>query len=182
MTRADETVDNPASARARRTALKWAGASIGAGVSVLAGMGVARTAAAQTPQKKSEAGSLKIRQPARPSPQAFMAEAARMRDMALTAGDQGFGAVVVKGQGAAARIVGLGPSRVVSNGDPTAHAEMEAVRDACRRLKTRNLSDCVLYSTFRPCAMCEAGAYWARVGRYVHGAGLTDGGAPKLGC
>jgi len=154
----------------------------GAGAGMFAGIVATPVANAQSQQKNQRAGSLVIRQPARPSPQAFMAEAARMRDLALKAGDQGFGAVVVKGQGATARIVGLGPSRVVSNADPTAHAEMEAIRDACRRLKTRDLSDCTLFSTFRPCRMCETGAYWARVGRYVHGSGLTDGGRPKYGC
>lgn len=123
-----------------------------------------------------------IRQPSARTPQAFMAEAERMRGLAVKAGDQGYGAVVVKGSGSNARIVGAGASAVVTKSDPTAHAEMEAIRDACRRLKSRDLSDCVLYSTFRPCRMCETGAYWAGLSKMVHGAGLTDGGRPKYGC
>ena len=179
MTQSDDVTGPTEAMQGRRRAVLRVA---GAGAGLLSGIVFAHTATAQKRQTKQGTGSLAIRQPGRPSPQTFMAEAARMRDLALKAGDQGFGAVVVKGQGATARIVGLGPSRVVSNGDPTAHAEMEAVRDACRRLKTRDLSDCTLYSTFRPCRMCESGAYWARVGRYIHGTGLTDGGAPKLGC
>ena len=60
-----------------------------------------------------------------------------------------------------AQIVGEAPSRVVTASDPTAHAEMEAIRDAARRLRSRDLSGCVLVSTSRPCRMCEAAAGWA---------------------
>ncbi len=88
-----------------------------------------------------------------------------LRDEASSAGDQPFGAVVWCG----GRIVGEAPSRVVTAGDPTAHAEMEAIRDAARRLGRRDLSDCVLVSTSRPCRMCEAAAGWARIERLVHG-------------
>ena len=87
----------------------------------------------------------------------FMARAAAMRNAALASGDQGFGAIVVKGD----RIVAETPSRVVVNGDPTAHAEMEAIRAAARALGTQDLSDCIMYSTSKPCAMCETAAYWA---------------------
>jgi tRNA(Arg) A34 adenosine deaminase TadA len=76
-------------------------------------------------------------------------------------------------------IVGESPSRVVTAGDPTAHAEMEAIRDAARRLRTRNLSGCVLVSTSRPCRMCEAAAYWAGISSMVSGEALTDLGPPR---
>ena len=144
--------------------------------------GVAGLGAAILPGPSLAQSVLTIRQPGAPSPRAFMAEAERMRALAIRAGDQGYGAIVVKGAGAVARVVGLGPSRVVTNTDPTAHAEMEAIRDACRRLKTRNLSGCILYSTFRPCRMCETGASWAGIDRMVHGAALNDGGRPRYGC
>ncbi len=117
-----------------------------------------------------------ILQPAEATPAAFLRRAFEMRDAALKAGDQGFGAVVVRD----AIIVGQAPSRVVANTDPTAHAEMEAIRDAARRLAARSLSGAVLYSTFRPCAMCEAAAYWAGISRLVYGEAATDGGAPRL--
>jgi tRNA(Arg) A34 adenosine deaminase TadA len=115
---------------------------------------------------------------AEPAHAPFAARAQEMRAHALAAGDQGFGAVVVKD----GRVVGDGPSRVVTATDPTAHAEVEAIRDAARRLGTTNLAGCILYSTFRPCRMCEAAAYWAGIQRLYHGAEATDGGAPRLGC
>jgi tRNA(Arg) A34 adenosine deaminase TadA len=118
-----------------------------------------------------------IAQPATPSPQAFIDRAFDMRRRAEAQGDQAFGAVVVHD----GKIVGQAPSAVVSRGDPTAHAEIEAIRDAARRLGRRNLGGCTLYSSFRPCAMCEAAAYWAGIDRMVHGTGLSDAGAPRLG-
>ena len=107
-------------------------------------------------------------------PQA-MARARELRDEAQRDGDQPYGAVVWRGDA----IVGEAPSRVVVHNDPTAHAEMEAIRDAARRLGTRDLSRCVLVSTSRPCRMCEAAAGWARIERMVHGDALTDAGRPS---
>jgi len=106
----------------------------------------------------------------------FIARAAAARDRAVAAGDQPYGAAVVK-DGA---IVCETPSRVVTAGDPTAHAEMEAIREAARILRTRNLAGATLYSTSVPCPMCMAAAYWAGVSRYVHGDPPVDGGAPRL--
>lgn len=143
-------------------------AALAAALSAAAGALIApRGADARTPDA--------IEQPAERTPQAFMARAQAAREAALGSGDQGYGAVIVKD----GRIVGWGPSRVVVAGDPTAHAEIEAVRDAARRLGTRDLSGCVIYATSRPCAMCEGALYWARVARIVHGAGLADAGAPR---
>ena len=104
-----------------------------------------------------------------------MRRAEALRDEALSAGDQPFGAVVLRGD----LIVGAAPSRVVTATDPTAHAEMEAIRDAARQLRTRDLSGCVLASTSRPCRMCEAAAGWAGISRMVYGEALTDAGAPR---
>lgn len=117
-----------------------------------------------------------IAQPASASPAAFMERAVVMRQLAVAAGDQPFGAIVVKEN----RIVGLGPSQVVVKGDPTAHAEMEAIRDAARRLGTRDLSGCVLYATSRPCRMCEAASVWANIARVYYGDQIADGGPPRL--
>ncbi len=104
-----------------------------------------------------------------------MQRARSLRDQAVQAGDQGYGAVVLRGD----QIVGEAPSRVVLANDPTAHAEMEAIRDAVRRLRSRDLSGCILVSTSRPCRMCEAAAGWARIARMIHGESLTDAGAPS---
>ncbi|HZO00940.1 MAG TPA: nucleoside deaminase [Burkholderiales bacterium] len=91
----------------------------------------------------------------------FARRAAELRDEAVRAGDQPYGAVVVKD----GKIVGEAPSRVVSARDPTAHAEMEAIRDAARKLGTRDLSGCELYGSSPACRMCEAAAYWANIAR-----------------
>ena len=100
--------------------------------------------------------------------------ARQMREQALARGDQGYGAVVLRDH----EIVGLGASQVVTQSDPTAHAEMNAIRDAARRLGTRNLSECTLVSTSRPCRMCETAAYWARVGEMIAGSAGQAGVAP----
>ena len=119
--------------------------------------------------------SAEIAQPANPGPEAWMQAAAEMRRISIATGDQAYGAIIVK----AGRIVGLGVSKVVVNRDPTAHAEMEAIRDACRRLGTADLSGSTMFSTSRACCMCETAATYARVSRMVYGAGLTDAGAPR---
>ena len=114
--------------------------------------------------------------PARAARNAFSLRAMQLRDEAVRAGDQPYGAVVVKN----GRIVGEAPSRVVTAGDPTAHAEMEAIRDAARKLGTRDLSGCDLYGSSPACRMCEAAAYWAGVARLFHGEEASGGRPPKL--
>jgi tRNA(Arg) A34 adenosine deaminase TadA len=106
----------------------------------------------------------------------FIDAAFRMRDDAVRAGDQAYGAVVVKD----GRIVGFGPSRVIQNKDQTAHAEREAIRDAQGKLG-RDLSGCILYSSSRPCPVCEAVAAEANIARMIHGRNVTDAGAPRKG-
>ncbi|MGQ0677388.1 MAG: nucleoside deaminase [Rhodospirillales bacterium] len=118
-----------------------------------------------------------IVQPAEAAPRGFIARAFDMRRLAEKQGDQPYGAVVVRD----GRIVGQAPSRVIAANDPTAHAETEAIRDAARRLGTRNLGGAVLYSSSRPCPMCEAAAYWAGIAGMVHGADIADAGPPRLG-
>lgn len=107
--------------------------------------------------------------------QRAMRRAEALRDDAVRAGDQPYGAVVLRGE----LIVGAAPSRVVTSTDPTAHAEMEALRDAARQLRTRDLSGCVLVSTSRPCRMCEAAAGWAGISRMVYGTALKEAGPPR---
>ena len=119
-----------------------------------------------------------IVQPPTATADEFIKRAFAMRDLAVSVGDQAFGALIVDLP--SKQVVGQSPSRVVSNSDPTGHAEMEAIRDATRRLKTRDLSNAVMYSTSKPCPMCEAAASWANVKTYYYGPSGTDGGAPKL--
>ena len=76
-----------------------------------------------------------------------------------------FGAVVVR-QG---KIVGRGWNQVTSTNDPTAHAEVTAIRDACKKLKTFQLDDCELYTSCEPCPMCLSAIYWARFKKVYYG-------------
>jgi guanine deaminase len=78
--------------------------------------------------------------------------------------------VIVRG----GRIVGRGHNRVTLDKDPTAHAEVVAIRDACRRLKTFSLEGCDLYASCEPCPMCLSSALWARVGRVFYAATVAD--------
>ncbi len=74
-----------------------------------------------------------------------------------------FGAVVVRD----GVVVGEGYNRVTSTNDPTAHAEVVAVRDACQRLATFSLDGATIYASCEPCPICLASIYWARIGRLV---------------
>jgi tRNA(Arg) A34 adenosine deaminase TadA len=117
-----------------------------------------------------------LQQPADASHAGFMRRAFDMRDRAIARGDQAYGAVVVRD----GKVVGEGVSAVIANNDPTAHAEMQAIRDACQRLGTRDLSGCMLYGSARACPMCEAAAYWAGISRLYAGDPVGDHGAPRL--
>jgi guanine deaminase len=84
-----------------------------------------------------------------------------------------FGAIVVL-EGA---VVGRGNNRVTADGDPTPHAEVVAIRDACRRVGHHHLPGAVLYSSCEPCPMCFGAAWWARVDRIVFAADRNDAAA-----
>lgn len=127
---------------------------------------------------EAAAEKTKIAQPPKPIREEFTKRAFEMRDLAVAKGDRGYGALIVNV--ASLQIVGQSPSRAITNGDPTAHAEMEAIRDAARRLGSRDLSNHVMYSSSRPCPMCEAAAYWANIDGMYSGRSATDAGAPKL--
>lgn len=107
--------------------------------------------------------------------QRWFEAAASMKRLAESWGDQPYGAVLV----ADGAVIGEGPSRVVKRGDPTAHAEREAIRDAQKRLGRTSLAGSVLYSTSRPCRQCEVAAAEAQVARMIYGAQLNDAGQPR---
>ena len=81
-----------------------------------------------------------------------------------------FGAVVVR-HGA---VVGKGWNEVLHSKDPTAHAEIVAIRNACRKLATHDLSGCEIYSSCKPCPMCLGAIYWARIGSIYFSASRSD--------
>jgi tRNA(Arg) A34 adenosine deaminase TadA len=144
--------------------------------SLLLALAGAVTALAASRRSAFAAETDVIVQPASSVDAAFINRAFVMQRRALESGDQGYGAVVVRD----GIIVGQSPSHVVVHRDPTAHAEMEAIRDAARRLANRDLSGCTLYSSSPPCPMCEAAAYWAGIDRLVYGKAAQDGGSPRL--
>lgn len=119
-----------------------------------------------------------LRQASDRSKAGYLARARELREQAVREGDQAYGAVVVR----AGTIVGEGRNYVILHTDPTAHAELLAVRDAARRLGTADLSDCEVYSTATPCPMCQAALYWARVRRYHNQNTPPEGVAPRLSC
>jgi len=101
----------------------------------------------------------------------FLREAIRLARTRMREGKGGpFGAVVVRD----GVIVARGWNAVTSSLDPTAHAEVVAIRRACRKLGSFSLAGCVLYASCEPCPMCLAAAYWARVDRLVYAAGRGD--------
>ncbi len=89
----------------------------------------------------------------------FMEMAIRLSEEGQDKGEGGpFGAIVVKD----GEVVGKGWNMVTAGNDPTAHAEVTAIRDACRRLGTFQLTGCVVYTSCEPCPMCLGAIYWAR--------------------
>jgi tRNA(Arg) A34 adenosine deaminase TadA len=96
----------------------------------------------------------------------FMREAIRLSLRAMRRGQGGpFGAVVVRN----GKVIGRGCNQVTSANDPTAHAEVVAIRAACQRLKTFQLDDCDLYTSCEPCPMCLSAIYWARLANVFYG-------------
>ncbi|WP_217606876.1 nucleoside deaminase [Chitinophaga sp. GbtcB8] len=89
----------------------------------------------------------------------FMQIAVELSRKGMETGDGGpFGAIVVRG----GEIIGKGWNQVLLTNDPTAHAEVVAIRDACKQLNTFQLHDCEIYTSCEPCPMCLGAIYWAR--------------------
>lgn len=89
----------------------------------------------------------------------FMLEAIELSEKNLSSNDGGpFGCLIVKHE----EIVGRGWNQVSSANDPTAHAEIVAIREACKNLETFQLNDCEVYTSCEPCPMCMGAIYWAR--------------------
>lgn len=101
----------------------------------------------------------------------FMKEAIRLAQMNVASGNGGpFGAVVVRNH----EIIASGFNRVTETNDPTAHAEVIAIRNACRQLGTFDLSGCEIYSSCEPCPMCLGAILWARIDKLYFAADRHD--------
>ena len=103
-----------------------------------------------------------------------MREAIRLAEDGMQANRGGpFGCVIVRH----GEIVGRGQNRVTSSNDPTAHAEVTAIRAACAQLGTFQLADCELYTSCEPCPMCLSAIYWARIPAVFYGNTRADAAA-----
>lgn len=100
----------------------------------------------------------------------YMLLALKEAKKAKARGDWPFGAVVVKD----GKVIGKGHVTDKSDGDVTDHAELIALRDACRNLKTNNLEGCIIYSSNEPCMMCAAGIFQANIGEVYIGVSRDD--------
>lgn len=100
-----------------------------------------------------------------PEDKMFMEMAIRLSEENIDNGGGPFGAVIVRN----GEIIATGANRVVPNNDPTAHAEVMAIRNACSKLGTFQLTDCTVYSSCEPCPMCLSALYWAGVKRICYG-------------
>ncbi|MCD6436540.1 MAG: nucleoside deaminase [Clostridiales bacterium] len=101
----------------------------------------------------------------------FMQEAIEEAKKGITCHEGGpFGAVIVKN----GKIISRSHNQVVSHNDPTAHAEMQAIRKACEKLNTFNLKGCEIYSTGEPCPMCYSAIHWARIDKIYYGCSRKD--------
>ncbi len=87
-----------------------------------------------------------------------------------------FAAIIVKD----GEVVGIGTNQVTTLNDPTAHAEINAIRDACKKLKTHNLDKCEIYTTCEPCPMCLGAIYWARLRKIYYAATREDAAAIRF--
>ena len=104
----------------------------------------------------------------------LMREAIKEAESNLLTDEGGpFGAIVVK----EGKIVGKGHNKVLKNNDPTCHAEVEAIREACRNLGTYDLTGCELYASSYPCPMCLGAIIWANIKKVYYANSAEDAGA-----
>jgi tRNA(Arg) A34 adenosine deaminase TadA len=102
----------------------------------------------------------------------LMREALAAARAGIEAGQTPFGACIARGD----EIVAVAHNTVWGRTDPTAHAEVLAIRQACEKLGTIDLSGCVIYSSCEPCPMCFAACHWARLAEIVYAARIADAG------
>jgi len=104
--------------------------------------------------------------------QKYISEAIALARSGMNANDGGpFGAIIVNKVG---EVIGRGNNKVTSTNDPTAHAEVVAIRDACKNIENFQLDGCTIYTSCEPCPMCLGAIYWARPARIVYGCSRED--------
>lgn len=102
----------------------------------------------------------------------YMQKACDLASISVKRGSGPFGAIIVDNE--TKEIVGKGHNKVVLENDPTMHAEIVAIRDACNTLNTFRLDHCTLYTSCEPCPMCLSASYWARIPIIYYGNTKTD--------
>ena len=105
----------------------------------------------------------------------FMEKAISKTRKGISRSEAPFGACIVKGD----KVIALEHNIVYSSCDSTAHAEITAIRTACKKLKSIDLTGCTIYSTTEPCPMCFSAIHWAKVSRIVFGTRIRD--AKRIG-
>jgi len=100
----------------------------------------------------------------------FLKQAIELAKKGIKAGGGPFGAILTKN----GKIIAEAYNKVVLTSDPTAHAEVNAIREAASELKTHDLSDCILYSSCEPCPMCLGAIYWAGIKKVVYACDRAD--------
>ena len=100
----------------------------------------------------------------------LMRRAIKLSEQSVRSGGGPFGAVIAKD----GNIIAEGNNRVTLNIDPTAHAEVSAIRNACQQLKTFDLSGCEIYTSCEPCPMCLGAIYWAHIDKIYYGCDRKD--------
>ena len=105
----------------------------------------------------------------------MMEEAIKEAKKGVRKGDSPFGACIVKN----GKVISVGHSTVLSDRDATCHAEINAIRKACRKLKSHKLNGCTIYSTTEACPMCFSAIHWAEIDRIIFGTKIRD--VQKLG-
>jgi tRNA(Arg) A34 adenosine deaminase TadA len=108
-----------------------------------------------------------------PEDRAFMKMAIELSIENIDNGGGPFGAVIVRD----GKLIATGANRVTPNNDPTAHAEVMAIRNACSRLQTFDLSGCTVYTSCEPCPMCLSALYWAGIERICYANTKRDAAA-----
>lgn len=109
------------------------------------------------------------------SKETWMNQALELAKDSIETGGGPFGAIVVRGN----EVVGRGQNRVTLHNDPTAHAEVQAIRDACNNLNTFDLTGCQIFTSCEPCPMCFSAIYWARIDTVYYAGTHSD--AEKAG-
>ena len=94
----------------------------------------------------------------------FMQRAIELSIESINSGGGPFGSVIVKDE----KIISEGMNRVTVDNDPTSHGEIVAIRNACKKLNTFNLSNCSLYSSCEPCPMCMSAIYWSHISKVYY--------------